>query len=312
MRVAYIAKHDSGGNQDEEAVVHAFQQLGHTVHCIPEEFGYKVVDQKVDLVLFNKWHDLDSLKRLRGKCPVVFWYWDLVDWRGDVTLHSRCTQRMQWMRDIIPLVDIGFCTDGDWAQRYNIYASEPKLVWLTQGADERIAGRGQGRPDGMKREDMPTNLQGPEILMTGIYKGGGVGRMSFVQWMRENYGDRFTLVEKGLHGEHLKETIARTEIVVAPDSPLTSRYWSNRVYLMLGFGAFLLHPYCEGLIGQYSDSGLVYYSDRHHLRLMIDHYMNRPEERHRIASAGLRTTLFRHTYRHRVDELLRVVRQRMK
>ncbi len=69
-------------------------------------------------------------------------------------------------------------------------------------------------------------------------------RESFIQEMRHRWGSRFHHVERGVHGAQLAELIARARVVVAPDSPVTDRYWSNRVYNALGLGAFLMHPSC--------------------------------------------------------------------
>ena len=52
---------------------------------------------------------------------------------------------------------------------------------------------------------------------------------------------------------------------------------------------------------------LVVFRDTDELRKLILYYLERPEERKRIAEAGRRTVLERHTYNHRVREMLRIV-----
>lgn len=318
MKILYIGKHDSGFNDDEGAVVDGFRSLGHEVERLQEGQTRLAGKHDADFLLFNKLNDDWMLRRL--PMPKVFWYWDRVD-DPDPALAARSRHRRQWMRGMTELVDVGFVTDGDWVAQDRT----GKLAWLPQGADQRIAGRGHGYggcsglallgsagpvPE-MRREDMPALLRGPRILMTGIRNGGGK-RQSFVAEMEQRHGNDFRLVERGLHGELLKELIARAEIVVAPDGPASDRYWSNRVYLTLGFGGFLIHPWCRNLCGQYSNGNeIVLYQNRSQLHEAIAHYMERPAERALVAEQGLARTLKSHLYVHRCQQLIATVKERM-
>jgi hypothetical protein len=308
LKIVYIANHNSGGNCDEEAVAHALEQLGHEVVRVLEHRGSSVTQAVgVDLFLFHKWYDLVTLGKLRGVAPRAFWYWDLVDF-PDLSLKRRNDTRKFWMNKICTYADFGFCTDGDWVDAYNARQRErgpgglKELHWLPQGADERVLGRGT--------ESMEEEAPLPPILFTGI-RNGGRTRADFVDMMQVNYRQSFNHVSRGVHGRELADLIARSKIVVAPDGPVTGRYWSNRIYLMLGFGAFLLHPYCAGLANHYytGDKELVFYRDRTELKDKIAYYLDRGEERRAIADAGLERTLREHTYRHRLEQLLRTVEE---
>jgi hypothetical protein len=295
VRVLYIGRFEAAGNDDENAVAHALETLGHEVVRLHEAKGrFAPRFLPADFVLFNKWNDPDTLGRLR--VPKVFWWWDLVDF-PDPLLRTRCLARVQWMERTTPLVDLGFLSDGDWVSRDRT----GKLVRLTQGADARVAGK--GNPD-----------SGPPVpvLFTGI-RAGGRARLSFVDDLRARYGDAFRHVERGVHGRALADLIARAQVVVAPDGPVTDGYASNRVYLTLGFGGFLLHPYSAGLTGQYEGGKeLVYYRSRGELFDLIDYYLDRPAERKAIADAGLARTLAEHTYTERCRRLIEVVKERLR
>ena len=300
MRVLYVAKHGNGGADDEAAVAHALQVLGHEVHCLPENgcpSPLVALAEKSDLLLFHKWGDAQVL-RLVG-CPKAFWYWDLVEFT-DPLLERRNATRRRWMEQIMPLVDIGFCTDGDWAARH-----PEKLVWLPQGADERMAGRGEAKGPG------------PDILFFGSTYKCGSGRESFVREMKARYGGRFKWLDSGpsrpgVYGRALADVIAGAKVVVAPDAPATDRYWSNRVYVTLGFGGFLLHPWCDGLKDSYKYGREIdYYRSREQLHELIRFYLQGPDIRRQIAEAGLQRTLAEHTYRHRVQTLLGVIKERL-
>jgi len=290
MRVLYIARHSQPNADDEGAIADALKFLGHEVICLPEQTKRMQYEwPKCDLVLFHKWDEPDALKQF--DCPKAFWYFDLVDF-PDPTLAKRCQQRKDWMARTIPLVDVGFCTDGDWCK------TSDKLVWLPQGADQRIVGRGD-----------PKGQQSVDIIFVGDQKGGKV-RESFHAEMTHHYGAKYANVRSGLYRERLANRIAAVKIVVAPDGPITPYYWSNRVYNVLGFGAFLIHPNCE-VSKQYRDGEeIVLYSSRYTLHDLIDYYLNDPKARERISEAGLERTKAQHTYVHRCIRLIEVVRER--
>lgn len=299
VRIVYVARHDQrDSNDDEGAITHALTMLGHDVQRIQERSSGKATRiPSADLLLFHKCSDVDMLRRFQGKCPRVFWYFDLVDWR-DSTLSNRCRERIDWMQRITPEVDLGFCTDGDWVARDR----SGKLYWLPQGADERVVGHGHS--------SQPSSLP---ILFTGIRAGGGRQRISWVDEVASRYPQQFHHVLRGCHGRELAEIIAGKAIVLAPDSPVMHKYWSNRVYMMLGFGACLIHPRCGGLLEHYlGGEEILYYTDRDSMYALIDHYLDPASaaERQRISEAGLQRTLREHLYRHRCQQLLSVVQSK--
>jgi hypothetical protein len=293
----YIAKHDSGGNDEEGAIYHALTSLGHKVTRVPERLGGRATVSAGghEMVLFHKWYDPDALLAMKGIIR-VFWHWDLVD-HPDPSLARRCALRRDRMKMILPHVELGFCSDGDWVAQ----DTTGKLIKLTQGADARNYGLTsiQSRP-----ELLP-------ILFTGLSKNCGDGRLNFVAEIQARYGNMFRQVAQGVHGHELMELIQSAMIVVAPDAPVTDDYWSNRVYLTLGFGGFLLHPYCEQLTHQYRpNTELVYYRDRQELHEKIDKYLKDTDLRREIAARGSLRTYNEHTYTHRCEYLINTVKER--
>ena len=295
MRIIYVAKHGSGGGDDEGAISHALEELGYEVIRVQENQGLKALGYNADMLLFHKWEGSQAVRVLQEiKAIKVFWYFDLVDF-PDPTLRKRCEMRKRWIEKMTPLVDIGFCTDGDWVanQGYG------KLVHLTQGADERFMGFG----------DVNMTNNPPPILFMGT-RNGGQARASHIDELTITYRQSFNHVTRGVHGRRLADLIAASQIVVAPDGPVSDRYWSNRVYLTLGFGGFLLHPYCQKLKQHYTDGEeIVYYRNREDLYKKIKYYFDHPEERKRIQSAGYLRTKREHTYRLRCGELITRVRK---
>lgn len=302
MKILYCASHHNGGNDDEGAIAHALEQLGHTVVKV-SQFADPILIEPVkkdcDFVLFHKLKRVDILHSLN--MPKIGWYFDLVDW-PDGTLCKRNHERKTWMSEIGAKADLMFCTDGDWVHRMRQGSFPEKFIRLTQGADERFAGRFLENPI----------LPKHQILFTGIEARGGTQRASFVEFLRERYSETFHHVSSGIHQGNLKQLIANSKIVVAPDAPVTDHYWSNRVYLMLGFGAFLLHPYCEKLAEDYEQGmEILFYSCREELADLIDYYLTEPSpELENIRESGMQKTLEKHLYRHRLEILVETVKER--
>jgi len=294
MKILYVANHDSGGNDDEGAIAYALSNLGHEVVRVQERRGASSLLYRrkgIDLLLFHKWSDIATLRAFEGVCPRVFWYFDLVDWPCE-SVRGRSLQRIKWMNDVPPNVEFGFCTDGDWVAE----DSTGKLRWLPQGADERVVGVGVPCDDAKK----------VDLFFAGIGQSGGKGRASFVEAVRERYGGRFLHVERGLYGRDLANQIASSKIVLCPDSPVTDRYWSNRVYNMLGFGAFVLHPYCEKL--SETVSSVTFYLSRDNLFDAIDYCLPQETQRKEMSRLGFAEVRSKHLYRYRLEQLLNVVR----
>ena len=315
MKILYVAKLDPSDNQDELAIKHALEQLGHLVVGVQEKRRRRdrplmdVVrgESRFDFCLFHKWDVVSEIAEVSRIVPSCFWYFDMVrPVDDDPTLSARSETRIAWMRDVlaIPRVVAGFCTDGDWVCEDRFRTG--KLRWLLQGADERTLGFGTPIPDSV----------GPEILFTGMINHGR-RRAEHVAHLKERYGDRFAVMGDGgpkyrRHGRELADVFASCKVVVAPDGPNTARYWSNRVYLTLGLGGYLMHPYCEGLTEHYTPDQLTTYRDWGHLDRLIDRALQLPAEYRRMeAERGhertVKTNLYRHRCKNLVDEIERLL-----
>lgn len=321
MKILFIAKHNGGDADPEGAITDALRHLGHEVtpvHEIHVDSYWYGTDH--DLCLFLKWDNVEALKHLG--MPKVFWYFDLVDAK-DPLVSSRSQRRIDWMQRIIPLVDLGFMTDGDWVDKWNndpIHQTHSvcvtPLIHLMQGADQRVIGHGIRAFDSVLSQ-IPILFLGTSV--------NGTKRSQWIQWMRNTYGPLFhefgAKYRKGrqyewpVSGRELAHLIARSKVVIAPDGPQTDLYWSNRVYLTLGFGAFLLHPYCKRLEQHYThDKEIVYYTDRENMRSKIEYALyahGAGEYRGEIANAAYLRTAKEHTYIQRCEQLLIIVKERL-
>jgi hypothetical protein len=313
---------------------------GHRVQSVVKSLGDQGIT--LDFMLFHKWGGdvaLFTLDALEGVVPRVFWYWDLVDWPGDSSLRRRNRERIAWMMRTVPRVDAGFLSDGDWLNTirekgHPLNQHSDNLCMLRQGANLLPSSHGGNNvmeaPATPSQGDMLTSsatshsppsspisittiggaIHGvSSILMTGIRAGGGRGRVNFVDEMSHTYGSKFKHISSGTYGGALGREIRSHPIVVAPDSPCTDAYWSNRVYVTLGHRGFLLHPYCKELAKEYEDrQDLVYYHSRSHLHALIAEYLPNDEAtssiREGISTNGYLRTVREHTYLHRCERMI--------
>jgi spore maturation protein CgeB len=314
MRILYVAKHNSGDNDDEGAIAFALKKLGHEVICVHEQqkqrnISFRNISQldklKADFCLFHKWPNVDEIRNL--KTPKCFWYFDLVT-SDDPPLVERSKTRVQWFNSVIQNVESAFCTDGDWvlSQQATKYAG--KYFWLMQGADERVTGPGQQDP----------NVKQPPLLFTGMINHGSK-RVTQITKLKERWGEQLSIIGEGgprnrIHGRVLANAIANTKICIAPIGPSTDKYWSNRVFQFLGFGAFLIHPRCSELDNFYTPGlDYLYYTDDggdYPIEEVIQQFIvdGAREDREKIADRGHRTTVASNLYRHRCEVLVNHMR----
>jgi len=84
---------------------------------------------------------------------------------------------------------------------------------------------------------------------------------------------------------------------------------SPRVFETMACGAFLLCDAQRDVVTLFKDGEhLALFNDGRDLRRQIAHYLAHPLERARIAEQGHRETMKNHTYRHRIERILAMVR----
>lgn len=300
MKIVYLGRHRPGDWDEGSAISYALTQLGHEVTKVAERDIYDCPRMTgYDFLLFNHWGDFGTLDRF--EMPKVFWNFDLVEWPSDPSLAIRCAARVEWMRKATEIVKVGFCSDGDWVDK----DATGKLVQLREGADERYCGMGDPLP----------NIA-CDVLFVGS-PNGGRQRRSWDREVKGVYGARYLNVGNKnancVWTRPLADLIASVPVVLAPDNPVTERYWSNRIYVMLGFGAFLVHPYTKELAATFEDRrDVVFYRDREEMFSLVNAYLRRPSShRQRVAESGLKKVLAAHTFRHRCEFLIKTVKERL-
>ena len=275
MNILYLITNTTG---DEIAITKAFEHFGHTVIRVYDgRWNAEQYDIEFDFLFFHHSTKLEEIAAVN--IPKVFWCFDLM------TDHPR---RSKWVHTAVQTADLAFFTDGDCVKNYH-----DKSVRLMQGAQEIKIGTAQEEKH--------------DITFAGTI---GANRRGFFHDISKHFELHIT---NKVYGNAFADLIASSKIIIAPDAPIKPNYWSNRVYMVLGYGGFLLHPYIKELARQYEDKvDLVFYHDRKDLQSKIHYYLDsyNDEERKTIADCGMTRTNLEHTYTHRCEVILQTVKDR--
>lgn len=269
MRIVYFANHNNRGSDDTEGhIAHALQKLGHEVIRVSEKSPQNIPDS-ADWFLFHKGgiHIQSALSRVKYK--KVCWYFDKV-WND----------RVFWMMQTIPRVDLMVMTDETWARQH----PSPKIKIIRQGI---------GDEQGFKGQKDLERYQG-QIAFLGSEYGE---RRLWIRELKRRYGEQKFKVYNTVFNKDLYDLCETIPIIVAPEYPSDEHYWSSRIYMVLGSGGFLIHPRLEGLKEEYEDGKhYVGYKGLDELFSQIDRYLADEKARQRIKKEGYNKTISEFTY----------------
>lgn len=240
MKVLYAGNfHDEWAS--EHYAARAFERLGHEV----TRLGVNDVDQaaivgearkaKPDLLLFAKagfngadgpWPGAaDAVVKMIQACrphvgQVCCWLWDLM-----------CPEfkpaRWQWSEKIAAAVDLYAMSDGCTAPKL------PNTAVVRQGAHDDVD----------ESVGWPAEFAG-DVLFLGDAYGD---RPKLISALRSRFGARFEHVPHGVQGPALTRLVRSYRIVVGPHFPRFANYWSNRIYVVAGYGGLFAAPLVNGM-----------------------------------------------------------------
>jgi len=112
-----------------------------------------------------------------------------------------------------------------------------------------------------------------------------------------------------VYPEQYRDICASTRIMLGIDPRHdVPRYFSNRTWLTLGCGGFLLTRYIPGLEEFFGNHRhLVWFRSHDEALELVDHYLAHEDERERIARAGCEYVHAYHTFRHATAEIVGTV-----
>lgn len=233
-----------------------------------------------------------------------------------ITALPQCFPAQFWDSVRAPKVAWYFDWIRNWGNREQTYLPVLRhfdLILSTDGFDNDIY-------KGFNRHWMPhgvdTKVYHPIELIPN-WDCGFIGH-SYTQFRKSllrNLGKRYSFIHMGnseeCWGPKYAEACNRVKIVVGDncvnDFP---GYWSDRLYLSLACGAFLMYPRVPGIERYFKDGEhLVLWDDERDLHEKINHYLSAPEERKRIAANGAREVAKNHNWTVRVKEALDIIEE---
>lgn len=304
LNVLYVANfHPSSVGEPE--IAKALKRLGHSVDCLEDsqyhadDLNRIIKDGNYDFLLFAKLKigNAREVKEFIEQCsiPTVCWLFDLY-WGYRTRAQISDKPAPSFAADIV------FTTDGG-----------HKEMWKKSGINHHLLRQG-AEVDEMYFGKPEFNTE-VEIIFLGT-------RMSWLEWqyrpqlikkLKDRYGSRFAhLGENGrIRHQELNNLLATTKIVIG-DSVYSPHYWSNRVYEMLGKGGFLITPDVPGLQEEFEYyKHFIPYTigDFDGLFKKIDYFLEKSEKRKEIQEEALKHMKQKHTYDHRVGDLLKALKK---
>jgi len=187
-------------------------------------------------------------------------------------------------------------------------------MWRKFGVNHRVLRQGILREEA---KIVAPNRKYPEdiVFIGSNYKWWSY-RGKLLKFLKNTYGNKFAHRGQNneFRGKKLNELIASSKIVIG-DSVYSPKYWSNRVYETIGRGGFLIHPKVAHLEREFE-----YYKcfvpydpgNFEQLKEIIDYYLSHDEEREKIKLAGYKYCVNNYTYKIRVNQLIKIIKNERK
>ena len=309
MRVVVIGA--GRKHKNEAAITRAVLSLGHACRLVNAvtwtqnlgRFAAPLLVRQVeafepDAVILGRHATLlgeDRLKKLvRGRYS-AFWYFDL---------------RVPPIQDVLTLgrmVDAMYVTYLPTVETYRTLGI-PNVMHLPQGTDPELDTPATSIPQSYRCE----------VAFIG---GNSPHRNSLLRAMSQVYdlqirGPGWRKAPPGLpiaggpvYGKAYAQAVGGAALSLGahslPEMAFQTASASNRMWKVLGCAGFYLGEWVEGIDALAADGvHCAWYRNLEEGIELIRHYLDRPDDRRRIALAGRRHALDRHTYAHRVRLLL--------
>ena len=295
MKIAFLGDFKKLWN--EEGIAQAFETLGHKVLRIQEEEMFETSSEIKRIHAFNP--DMVLMAKAKIACERDLFFAEMskylmVTWNFDLYIGL---ERERFLRsDPIFRNDYVFTPDGGNGEKWAANRISHHL--LRQGIVKDFCYRGE------KTEEY-------DVIFVGSENAQWPHREEMCKFLAENYNFTRFGTHKGnsVRGHDLNNLYASAKIIIG-DSVYSPKYWSNRIYETLGRGGFFFHSKVEGLNEDYTPGEhYIPYKlyDFDALKQKIDYYLDRPEEREKIAQAAMEHTIKHHTLENRCQRLLELV-----
>lgn len=300
MKFAYVGNFDRLSVGEPE-IARALESLGHLVIKVDTRNAtikqLQAAASQADVLLYAKFgvpipQDEVAQFLTSLEIPKVCWVFDLF-W--GLPHREVMVRGIQYTG-----ADLFLSTDGGNDDKFESIGIHNIL--LRQGIDETELGR------------VSTDKQNYPIAFIGSLNKSWPYRQKLLALLNKRYPRQFAHHGKdgSIRHRDLSEFVSSVEIVVG-DSVRSPRYWSNRVYEIIGRGGFFIHQDVEGLSEEFKPyKHFVPYTHGNFASLyeIIDYYLGHNLDREKIALAGMEHCK-KYTYTERVKQLLEIIKREL-
>ena len=287
MRIGYVSCFSKWHTEPE--IADYLEKAGHEVW----RYHYPHLDQakfinnadRYDLVItaLPQLLPQDFWVTVKSRGPkLIAWYFDWIQ--------GYSTRERDYTRAVKPF-DLVISTDG-WIDMYARYGIDRR--WLPHACDMRTY------------HPVKCEVKRDVGFIGHVYTGFRKNLLNNLSrsYNFEHFGNR-----EECWGPKYSEVCNSVKIMVGDncrnDIP---GYWSDRLYLSLGSGAFLMYPRVPGIENYFIDGEhLVLWDNETDLHNKIDKYLGLPEERKFIASQGAEEVAKNHNWAVRVGEFEQIL-----
>jgi len=293
VKIFYYAMFEGPG-YCENWIADALNRHGHYCHRIEktlvpwDQFENRVLKDKPEAVLFSKIPEVSEgmFQRFRNRYngKIIFWTFDYMR-----------DPNNKWYWPLAPIADICFQTDGT---DHDGWYEDNKVnrVELHQAAAPQ-----HDLPTAFTEEDLE-KWECDVIFMGSLYHDTRKKLSKYLGGLGVHY-KHFGYPGQELWGSDFAKACYFSKIVIGDNYINTiPGYWSDRSYLALGCGAFLITahvPFIERSFG--INHHLVTYEAIRDLKQHIEYYLPREGQRKLIALEGHRHVRKHHTYDNRIE-----------
>lgn len=192
-------------------------------------------------------------------------------------------------------------------------------VWTAKGINHHWMPPAVYAPECYLAEPVPELEREIVFVGSGGYHAAYPHRKRLLQWLSATYGTRFRHYDhdSAMRGHRLNQLYASAKVCVGDSCLLddAGRYHSDRIPETAGRGGFLIHPFVMGVMdGQHYQQGEHVATwqpkeDFDQLRERIDYFLTDHQERERIRLSGHEHVKANHTYTHRLQQVLAIIRK---
>jgi len=219
---------------------------------------------------------LPDLKKIGTK--IIYWF---------------CDPEHPVKQDLGDMIDVMFLSNRGQLHEYKEAYNIKRIYYMPQGASPYI----------MYRRNIP------EICDVGFT--GALSKARLHNTRREIFeelGKRFTISIKNNVRNNVAEFYSQSKVVLGGSDFDCELYTSNRFFVALGCGACYVTKKFRGIeLLTKNKKHLLWFENKDELFDILNYYLFHDTERNKIREAGYRLAMEKHTYEHRLRNILDIV-----